>query len=212
MTRCACGYFRDVHDASGRCPLCACGKLPAEHLAVAITPSPRVTHANEGEPITWDGKQWLVCPGKPRTATGALPTLRRGEFKLPAPPEHRRDWFGLSVPVIEPAVAAETPMPLVPARFTIDEAEIAPGALRMGHKAAGAGWDVDPWYWVAGDGTEASAIVMRRGELRAYATWERPRGGSWKARDGYGWRAGERPVKVGVMALGKLLIGVLSSV
>jgi len=191
IPRCGtCGYFRDVHDASGKCPLCACGRLPTEHLAVAVAPAPEIiAWTPGGEPLTWDGKQLAVCPGKPRTAAGLLPTLRRGQFAPPRP--------------AQPAEAVPEPdtRPLVPARFTIALSEIAPGAMRLGAKAADAGWSVDPWYWVAWDGTETSALVLRRDSLRAFAQWDRSPDATWRTAGCTAWAPGNFPRKIGVKLL-----------
>lgn len=188
--RCVCGYPRSLHEVTGRCPLCACGKLPTEHV---------------------DG----VCPGKPLTAAGNLPTLRRGSFREPAPDPPRREWLGMTIPMTESElldrVAGAVPgsrivaEPRVPARHTVTLDEIAPRALPLGNAAADRGWSVVPWYWQAGDGVETSALVMFRAELRAVAYWNRAPGASWKTGGARAWRDGEWPVAVPVTQLVKII-------
>lgn len=187
--RCVCGYGPEFHEDSGHCPLCACGKLPAEHVFVTVTPA---------------------CPGKPLTAAGKFPTLRRGSFRAPAPPERLREWSqGVCVPVVEnePETAVTGPLgaPQVPARYTAALDEIAPRAMPLGARAADSGWRVDPWYWRATDGTETSALVMQRDSLRAVAYWARPPGGSWKTAGAQAWRLGDYPQTVTVTKLAEYI-------
>lgn len=92
--------------------------------------------------------------------------------------------------------------PLVPARYTQALDEIAPRAMPLGMQAAALGWTVDPWYWQWADGTEVSALVMQRDELRALARWH---GRPWKSDGAYAWRAGEFPQAVGVVRLTQLI-------
>lgn len=107
------------------------------------------------------------------------------------------------VPVIESDPEASSPVtaPLVPARYTVAAAEVAPAALKLGMVAAARGWQIDPWYWQASDGTETSALVMHRGELRAFAAWQRKIGATWRTAGGLAWRHGAFPVPIGVQAL-----------
>lgn len=181
--RCVCGYGREHHEAAGHCPLCACGKLPGEHV---------------------DG----VCPGKPLTAAGHPPRLRRGSFREQPGPAPTAEWFGLQVPIIEAPVVddhAPPPPPLVPARLTVSLDEIAPRAVKLGETAAGAGWFVVPWYWHEADRTDASVLVMRRGELRAVAYWRRAPGVAWKTAGGQAWRIGDWPRRASITAIAKIV-------
>ncbi len=224
--RCACGY-----EHEGQCPLCACGKLVDEHLPVTYPPSPLRLFSATGpatwppSPVAWFATHGVavsgrirvehVCPGKPRTKAGNLPTLRRGTFREPpAPPEYRRHLCGFLVPVsVEPDEdddASSEIAPRVPLRDTIALDEIAPRAMPLGMAAAALGWIVEPRYGVTGLGVEVSALVMHRDALRALASWERPEGGSWKSSGGWAWRVGERPTAVGVTRLGKLIRANLS--
>jgi len=191
--RCACGYDEAWHQ-DGRCPLCACGKLPGEHLAMADPPSPLLCEHDFVQ----------MCPGKPRTAAGKLPRLRQGKLRAPAPPEvYRLHASGAYVPVVEPEAAPE-PLavePRVPLRDTYALDEISKQAMTLGKLAAAAGWAVDPLYGVTGAGVEVSALRMRRGDLRALASWERAPGGSWRTAGGWGWLQGGRPVALGVKEL-----------
>jgi hypothetical protein len=206
MTRCgACGYPREYHELAGHCPLCACGKLPAEHLPVA-EPAASL--------LAWVGKQLAVCPGKPLTAAGKLPTLRRGSYREPDAPrryERRAAWGPILFPVDEPEAPSEAlsepqAPPQVPARYTVTLDEIAPRALPVGKQAAALGWAVDPWYYRSGEGVETSVLVMRRGELRAAASWERAPGGSWRTAGAIALPPGEWPLKIGVKRLVEIII------
>jgi hypothetical protein len=195
--RCACGYELVWHEASGHCPLCACGRAPAEHLPVAEPAAPL---------LTWEGKQLAVCPGKPRSETsGKLPTLRRGSWRSGAEQpryETRPAWGDILFAVVEPEAPAEAALaPLVPARHTIDLGEIAKQAFPVGKQAAALGWDVVPYYWQAGDGTETSALVLWRGDLRAVAYWERVAPAGWRTAGCRAWLLGSWPRALGVKAL-----------
>jgi hypothetical protein len=188
MSCAACGYLQDDHDwPSGRCPLCACGALPAEHEGAE-------TH----------------CPGKLPNEAGRRPSLRRGKFR-PAPPPialvPRADGSYVPAP---PPVEEDAPVgapPLVPARYTAAESEIAPRAMPLGTLAADLGWKVEPWYWQAADGAEMSVLVMQRDDLRAVAYWSREPGGTWKTAGARAWKLGNWPVEVGVTALIALIEG-----
>ena len=206
--RCAaCGYGPEWHESagSGHCPLCACGKAPAEHLPVAEPAAPL---------LAWKGKQLAVCPGKPLTAAGKLPTLRRGSFREQGPAvrfERRPAWGDILFEVREPdepeeALSEPQAPPQVPARYTVSLDEIAPRALPVGKQAAALGWAVDPWYYRSGEGVETSVLVMRRGELRAAASWERAPGGSWKTAGALCLPPGSWPVKVGVKRLVEIIV------
>lgn len=183
--RCAaCGY---VHEPGTHCPLCACGKLPSEHIMVTV-PSP-------------------ACPGKaPSETTGKLPQLRRGSFRDAADPvTYRERADGVLVPVIEvePEDVEDEPVlpPRVPARLTVSLDEIASRAKPLGAAAADTGWIVTPWYWVDGAGVETSALVMHRDVLRAVAYWHRAPGATWKTGGARAWRSGDWPTEVGVTRL-----------
>lgn len=224
--RCVCGYFRDVHDASGKCPLCACGKLASEHGQVTNPPSPLRSFGATG-PVT-DPPSPLrvfeyigvalrgtirlqhICPGKPRTATGAMPQLRRGTFRDPPPPpryERRPGWGDVLFPVAEPVdLETDRPQPRVPARYTTSLDEIAPAAMRVGKAAAAVGWAVDPWYAVDHDGTEAGALIMRHDDgRRVLALWTRTPGATWRTAGAMLRWPGQPTRKVGVKVLTDLL-------
>lgn len=212
--RCVCGYGPDLHPAAGHCPLCACGMGPDEHLAVAVSPSPLLTWDTSGNPIMWDGRQLHVCPGKPLTAAGKLPTMRRGSYRpQPAQPryERRAAWGDILFPVVEPE-AADEPLsapqapPQVVARYTVTLAEIAPRAMPVGKQAAALGWRVDPWYYRSGAGIETSVLVMQRGDLRAAAQWDREPGATWKTAGALCIPPGQFPIKVGVKRLVEIII------
>jgi hypothetical protein len=225
--RCVCGYVRSYHEAAGHCPLCACGKLPSEHVPVTTPPSPLRAFAFTG-PATYPPSPLMVawpedqieaythsapttehvCPGKPRSETGNLPRLRRGSFRERPGPAPTADWFGLRVPIIEAPAEVDhspPPPPLVPARLTVSPDEIAPRALKLGAVAAADGWCVVPWYWRAADRTDASVLVMRRGELRAVAYWKRAPGAAWKTGGGQAWRIGDWPRRASIAAIAKIV-------
>lgn len=196
--RCACGYGPEWHGGdSGHCPLCACGAGPGEHLPVFEPPAPLLADSY---------KQLVVCPGKPRTKSGALPTLRRGQFHAPVPAERLREWQGMLIPDLRTTDApAVSTVPLVSARHTTSLGEICPAAMRLGQKATAAGWSVDPFYWLAADGTETSALVLWRDDLRAFASWDRKPGATWRTAGALGWQIGDRPRTLGVVALAKIV-------
>jgi hypothetical protein len=163
--------------------------------------------------LAWDGKQVYRCPGKPMTAAGKLPTLRRGSYRE-APPQGRYEtrpgWGSILFPVDEVEPAAETPSeppgpPQVPARPAVGPGELAGyrrrQALGMGCRAAAAGWTVAAYYARSCDGEELSAIKMHRGPLRAVATWTRKAGNigkssGWSADVAFGWIDGFMPKKI----------------
>lgn len=229
MRRCACGYPFEFHDSDGHCPLCQCGKTVAEHGQVTSPPSPFRSFGATGPVIDPPSPLRVVafigvalrgtirvqhvCPGKPRTAAGALPTLRRGQFRDPEPPETYRVRVDGSLVPWAPEVVAEVDMgPRVPARLAESADEVAPAAMRLGKRAAGAGWAVDAWWWVAHDGTETSALVLQReGGQRGFASWDRSPGGRWATAGALAWSHGDRPHKVGVKLLADLLGDVLAS-
>lgn len=190
--RCVCGYPREVHEwPSGHCPLCACGALPAAHAP--------------------------NCPGKEPGASGKLPTLRRGKFREPDPaPGWIERWRGVLFPATEAEIVDRVEQvtstevvrtPQIRARRTLALAEIAPRATPIGTLAADLGWLVVPWYWRAHDGTEASVLVLSRGDLRAVAYWERAPGGNWKTAGARAWRVGHWPRSVGITVLAELIEG-----
>jgi hypothetical protein len=200
MSRCACGYAREDHDPSGHCPLCACGATPAEHVLAWTVHPPMLKASTEAR-----------CPGKPQRETGKWLTMRRGSFRLPEPPAALVELYhGIRVPLSENELkrrAAEAvdehvvAEPLVSARLTVALDEIAPRARPLGTLAADLGWTVVPYYWQAGDGTETSALLLHRGDLRAAAYWHRAPGASWRTGGAWGWQVGAWPAKVGVTAL-----------
>jgi len=229
----ACGYDRAVHDLLGKCPLCACGEVPAAHDVLAdgrrgcpcgcgrpavehldpkrscgcvLTPE-APAHACRWAPW-WGG----LCPGRRSKTSGEWLLLRQATFREPAPPDARREWFGLLVPVIEAAehevVVERVAPPLVPARPPLAATEFAStnrgmSAAKLGRKARELGWDVEPSYWVGFDGSEGCAVKFAKGELRAVALWRRAAADAgkltgWKTDVAYAWRmgAGRYPTKV----------------
>lgn len=182
--RCACGYDESWHP-DGRCPLCACGAVPAQH-------------GTEGE-----------CPGKPRSeTTGKFPTLRRGSLRAAdEPAAYRLRADDVYVPSQRAAGPSEVPTlpPRVPARPVAALSEIAPRATALGNAAADLGWEVTPYYWQGHDGTERSTLAMVRGELLAQADWDRAPGGSWRSVSARAGRRDARPEQVGVKRLTALI-------
>lgn len=90
-----------------------------------------------------------------------------------------------------PEVVEAPPPPLVRARPPAGPQEIADGrgqAMYVGRLARARGWLVYPTYYQAHDGSEVSLLSMRRDDLRAVASWQRPRGGAWSSDVAYGWR------------------------
>lgn len=202
--RCVCGYGPEWHPGAGHCPLCSCGASPDGHLPVAVPAAPL---------LTWDGKQVHRCPGKPMTAAGKLPMLRRGSYREAAPQgryQTRPAWGSILFPVdevdpVEEEASEPWGPPQVPARPPAGPGELAGyrgrQALGMGRAAAAAGWTLAAYYARAHDGEEMSAIKMLRGALRAVATWTRPAGNigkssGWRADVAYGWIEGSMPQKV----------------
>jgi hypothetical protein len=143
------------------------------------------------------------CPQETADKNG-----RRGTFKPPAPPEPRKAWFGLSVPLspselkalseaVDEAVPSTLP-PQVPARPPYGPAEFAGGrgnkqGVKLGRHAIAAGWDVRPLYWRSGHGVEGCGLWLAKAALRGIATWKRPPGHlgdttGWAADIAYAWR------------------------
>ena len=202
--RCAgCGYFRDAHDALGKCPLCACGEVPALH----------------------GGIPWIVpaCPGGRRSKTNGLNLLlRQATFREPEIEVARRDWFGLSIPVVETkaeqVVDEHVGPPRVPARPPQGPREIAGAgggkqASKLGRAAGGLGWRVSALYWQGYDGSEGSGVWLAKGELRAVALWARSADDAgkligWKADVAYAWRTdvARFPTKVTHTDLERLIL------
>lgn len=200
MTSCACGYALTFHEGE-RCPLCACGAMPAAHRPVCLPPRPIRTLSPA---LLWGGRFERRCPDKIKNEAGNAPQLRRGTFRAPAAPLlMRRRLDGSYVPVTAAAEAVEiSRSPLVPARYTQALDEIAPRAMPLGVAAAALGWQVDPWFWREADGADVSVLLLQRGELRAYAVW---RGRPWRTDGAHAWRAGQFPQAVGVKRLLELI-------
>lgn len=225
--RCAtCGYFRDIHP-DDKCPICACGKVPAAHWPVTEPPAPTLVLVRvdpldpESAILPLVVRTLAVCPSKARTAAGKLPTLRQGSFKGPAAPqryETRDGWGPILFPVVEVVEVVEEVIrpPLIPARRPLGPAEIAgyqgKQAVGLGRAAAARGWLVEASYALEADGTEFCAVKLARGDLRAVATWTRPAGrqggkSGWRAELAYGWQLGTMPVKLDVTKLETIIRG-----
>lgn len=156
------------------------------------------------EPVT------RKCPPETADKNG-----RRGRWK-DAPPIDRSTWREIIArdSAVRQAVIDETrrpyvpvvvPPPQVPARPVATAAELAGyggrQALGMGRKAVAAGWAVMAFYARRHDGEEMCAVKMRRGPLRAVATWTRKPGNigkssGWSVDVAYGWINGSMPQKV----------------
>lgn len=83
--------------------------------------------------------------------------------------------------------------PRVPARAPLNRGEFATRAVRLGRIAMANGWDLSPWYWMAGDGAEGCAVKLAKLPLRAVVTWERKSGHAgtltgWTADVAFAWR------------------------
>lgn len=204
MARCVCGYDRAEHDAAGKCPLCACGDVPAAHEPAADGKL-GCACACGSPPLLHDGRalyQGVPCPGRRSKTSGAWLLLRQGTFRPAEPVPARREWFGLLVPVIEAAEVVDEVRPhlppRVPARPPQGPHEFAGAGggkqgSKLGRAAVALGWRVEPWYWRAGDGSEGCAVRLAKGVLRAVALWSRPadlagQKTGWKAGAAYAWR------------------------
>jgi hypothetical protein len=102
------------------------------------------------------------------------------------------------------------PPPLVSARLPAGPHEFADKrqAGTLGRTAMALGWQVEPVYFRAHDGTEYSAVRLKRGSLRAVATWTRPPGESkWASDVAYAWDSDQRmiPRSVGVTLLTSMI-------
>ena len=199
LMRCAsCGYAADVHvgDTDLRCPVCVCGEVVGAHGVATEPPSPLRAFADD--PKT---KVIRPCPGKDTQ-------LRHGHLREPEPIDRtlwreimRRDALAAREAIeaarrpYEPDVA---PPPLVPARAPRAPHEFAGGdgkkqATKLGRGAVALGWSAEPWYWKDGFGNEGCAVRLRRGPLRAVATWKRKAEHAgeltgWAADVAYAWR------------------------
>lgn len=194
----ACGYDRSYHPDDA-CPLCACGKLPAEHGSLMTPPAPLRRWPDDPPTLV----ELDCCPGKaPSEKTGRYPHLRRGAFRPPPAAAATRDWFGMTVPLTEAELVARVEQvtdrdvierPQVAARSPQGPQEIAGGtgnkqAVKMGRAAASGGWRVAARFWRAHAGAEGCAVTLTRGTARAVAFWARPdSGASWKTDDAYAW-------------------------
>lgn len=81
----------------------------------------------------------------------------------------------------------------MPARPPYGPAEYAKSAIGLGRKALEAKWEISPWYWRAADGAEGCALRLKKGPLRAIATWKRAAADAgrltgWKTDVVYAWR------------------------
>lgn len=143
-----------------------------------------------GYPEAWHDLGSLKCPPETADKNG-----RRGTFKAPGPLAPRHEWFGgPAAPKSVKAAPHEPPRPpQVPARLPYGPTEYATStrgmsAAKLGRKAADSGWQVQPTYWRAADGTEGCGLKIAKGVLRAVATWKRKPGGSWAVDIAYAWR------------------------
>jgi len=118
---CVCGYVRELHDADGRCPLCACGSPPSGHGTLAGTnvcpcgcgapPSAHLVPNEDGLRVCglcaagvhhacWARSGSGFCHGRVGSG-GKWLLLRQGKFREPPPPAPLREWFGLLVPMTD---------------------------------------------------------------------------------------------------------------
>jgi hypothetical protein len=154
----------------------------------------------------------LRCPAATADKNG-----RRGSWR-DAPPPGPASWDEvirrdiaerLGRELAERAKAREgalpPPPPIIPARPPAGPGEIAgyggKQALGMGRKAAADGWAVAARYWMTHDRSEGCALMLRRGNLYAVATWTRKPGkagtkSGWSADVAYGVQAGALPIKI----------------
>jgi hypothetical protein len=210
---CVCGDAPAVHEAVEGELRCACGcEVPS---VMHLPHGGACPLCDEGVPHACIWARWLdrPCPGRRSESEankGRWMVLRLGKLKQPEPPVQRRDWFGMSMPVLEvkaEKVVLDEPLgpPQVTARPPYGPGEIAgyqgKQAVGLGRRAAAAGWTVSAHYWRAADGVEGCAVRMARDDLRAVATWKRPRGkigakSGWGADVAYGWRLGTLPAKL----------------
>jgi hypothetical protein len=119
---CVCGYAAELHDALGKCPLCACGELPGTHephddgracscacgvgAGMHAPPGTQCEPCDQGWPhaCVWARWEGMPCPGRRSKTTGNWLMLRQGSFRTPDPEPERVDWYGMSV---APAASAE---------------------------------------------------------------------------------------------------------
>lgn len=220
---CVCGLTPGRHERAGEQLLCACGcGVPAFMHAPPGTAcwlcDARMPHA-----CIYATYLATPCPGRRSEAeksAGAWLQLRQGTFN-PAedlPPETalwreimRRDTAKRHADADAAKrehVHTPPPPPRIPSRPPRGLSEVAAGQGRqargLGRKAVAAGWSVLAYYWMAGDGTEGSAVRMARGDLRGVAVWTRKAGaGGWASDVVYAWRpnSGRVPQKVTIKQL-----------
>lgn len=156
----------------------------------------------------WHSTVVLACPGRAATDAGHVRKMTRGAFREPQP-TLLYSWYGMLIPLTEAQIAEyereSAPVvdttPRVPARPTLTEAEIAPAALRAGKAFADAGWEIEPFYWVEYDGTEASALRGVRAPCKLSAIWKRKPGATWRTDLAVLAVPGAWPKNVGIKAL-----------
>lgn len=233
---CACGLTPDVHEQAQvviggeagielRC-FCECGIPSFMH----IPPGQLCGLCAEGMPHACVWARWGFGPCSGRrsqaeSSDGRWLVLRRGTFK-PAEDVQRGsgDWRQVMAEesAARRAAAAEARRehapeavgpPRVAARAPLGLHEVAAGQGRqargLGRKAVASGCRAVARYWVAGDGTEGSAVQLARGDLRGVAVWTRKAGEKgWKTDVVYVWRpgSGEMPRKVTLKALEEMIL------
>lgn len=178
--------------------------------------------ASCGYPFRFHDLGTSRCPIETADSAG-----RRGSWKVPLPADAalypeimRRDAERRRREDDEARRPYEAPPPpLIPARPPQSPREYATSnrglsAVKLGRAAQDAGWDVEPWYWKAADGAEGCALRLRKGELRAVATWKRSAANAiaagttgWSTDEAYAWRIDvpRCPTKMNITDLEKLI-------
>jgi hypothetical protein len=158
--------------------------------------------ASCGYGVEWHDLGTKRCPIETANKSGA-----RGTWRDPPPPETltyeqimKRDALARRAAIEEAHRSYVSPVtlaPIVPARPPYGPHEFAGyggrQAVGLGRKAVALGWEVSPWYWLAGDEHEGCALRLGKGPLRAVACWTRKAGNKnpksgWSADVAYAWR------------------------
>lgn len=200
-----CGYPEDAHEiGTKKCPICACGEVPAKHYrGVETSPLCPALCMGCGKVVAPpDGTPHRHRPYRLNDKDEAL-SLRQGKFERadegPAPIDERvARIIGVELQEQAAEVTDQYRPPMVRARLPRSRLEYAGyggrQAVGLGRRAALVGWSVRPLYWRAGDGAEGCGVWLWKDDLRAVATWKRPstKAGmksGWGADIAYAWRA-----------------------